>query len=45
METELKYLRTQFNPHFLFNSLNNINQLIFEDQEKLQKQCFIYHKY
>lgn len=27
METELKYLRLQINPHFLFNTLNNIYYL------------------
>ena len=41
METELKYLRSQLNPHFLFNSLNNIDELIFIDKEKASKA--IYH--
>jgi len=41
METELKYLRNQINPHFLFNSLNNIDELIFENQEKASKAIFL----
>ncbi len=40
METELKYLRSQINPHFLFNSLNNIDELIYENQEKASKAIF-----
>lgn len=40
METELKYLRSQINPHFLFNSLNNIDELVYEDQEKASKAIF-----
>ena len=40
METELKYLRSQINPHFLFNSLNNIDELIFIDKEKASKAIF-----
>ncbi len=40
MEIELKYLRSQLNPHFLFNSLNNIDELIFNDQEKASKAIF-----
>ena len=40
MESELKYLRSQINPHFLFNSLNNIDELIYEDQEKASKAIF-----
>ncbi len=41
METELKYLRNQINPHFLFNSLNNIDELVYEDQEKASKAIFL----
>lgn len=32
--SELALLRTQVNPHFLFNTLNNINALIKKDPEK-----------
>ena len=42
VQSELNILRSQVNPHFLFNVLNNIDALIFEDREKLQVpfSCF-----
>ena len=33
MESKLALLRTQINPHFLFNTLHNIDALISENQE------------
>ncbi len=33
VENELALLRTQINPHFLFNTLNNINSLIYINQD------------
>lgn len=36
-EAELKNLRSQINPHFLLNTLNNIYALILFDQDKAQE--------
>ena len=35
-EADLRNLRTQLNPHFLFNTLNNIYSLIAVDKDKAQ---------
>ena len=37
LETELKFLRSQFNPHFLFNSINSIFFLIDSDPAAASK--------
>ena len=34
LKSELTLLRAQVNPHFLFNTLNNIDQLVFKNQHK-----------
>jgi sensor histidine kinase YesM len=34
LASELALLRSQINPHFLFNTLNNIDSLIFQNQQK-----------
>jgi two-component sensor histidine kinase len=36
LESELKNLKSQLNPHFLFNTLNNIYSLTITDKEKAQ---------
>jgi hypothetical protein len=33
-EFEFEMLRAQVNPHFLFNSLNTLSSLVYEDQDK-----------
>ncbi len=34
LQTELKYLKSQIQPHFFFNTLNNLYSLIIEKSEK-----------
>lgn len=36
VETELQRLRSQMNPHFLFNALNSLRALVLEDPEAAQ---------
>ncbi|GAB4033361.1 hypothetical protein GCM10028809_34880 [Spirosoma gilvum] len=36
-ETEAKVLRSQLNPHFVFNALNSIRALVFENPTKAQQ--------
>lgn len=38
-EAELRALRAQLNPHFLFNSLNSINALVGRDPEAARNMC------
>lgn len=37
MQSQLLGLKSQVNPHFLFNSLNSLSSLISEDQERAEK--------
>ena len=36
MEAELVWLKNQLNPHFLFNTLNNISSLVYIDADQAQ---------
>lgn len=36
-QTELAFLRSQINPHFLFNTLNNVYSLFFQQSDKALK--------
>ena len=38
-ESELRALRAQLDPHFLFNSLNSINALVGTDPEGARRMC------
>jgi len=38
-EAELRALRAQLNPHFLFNSLNSINALVGSNPEGARRMC------
>jgi len=40
-EAELRALRAQIDPHFLFNSLNSINALIMTDPAAARKMCVL----
>src|SRR6185503_18583567 len=40
-EAELKALRAQIDPHFLFNSLNSINALVISDGAAARKMCVL----
>ena len=40
-EAELKALRAQIDPHFLFNSLNSISALIGSDPPSARKMCLL----
>lgn len=44
VQSELGILRSQVNPHFLFNVLNNIDALIFEDKDKASNAIFLLSK-
>lgn len=37
LQTQLESLKSQVNPHFLFNSLNSLSSLISEDPEQAEK--------
>jgi two-component system, LytTR family, sensor histidine kinase AlgZ len=40
-EAELRALRAQIDPHFLFNSLNSINALVMSDPEGARRMCVL----
>jgi sensor histidine kinase YesM len=37
LETKIKALENELNPHFLFNALNSISELIYVDQKRAEK--------
>ena len=44
VQSELGILRSQVNPHFLFNTLNNIDSLIYEEKDKASNAIFLLSK-
>ena len=36
LESKLKSLENELNPHFLFNALNSVSQLIYSDKKKAE---------
>lgn len=36
LDTKLKALENELNPHFLFNALNSVSELIYQDQKKAE---------
>lgn len=40
LEADLRNLRSQLNPHFLFNTLNNIYSLVVTDTKKAQESIY-----
>ena len=40
-EAELRALRAQIHPHFLFNSLNSINALVVSQPEEARRMCVL----
>lgn len=41
LKNELNVLKSQINPHFLFNTLNNIDSLIYTNQDKASETVII----
>jgi sensor histidine kinase YesM len=41
LEMELRYLKSQINPHFLFNSLNNIYSMVYSHDENAPESILI----
>ena len=41
LQSELNLLRSQINPHFLFNTLNNIDEMIYLDRDKASRYIFL----
>ena len=41
-DAELSALKAQINPHFIFNSLNNIRSLVIEDSERARDSTLTY---
>ena len=45
LETKLKALESELNPHFLFNALNSISELIYQDKQKAEESVINVSKF
>ncbi len=45
LQTKLEALESELNPHFLFNALNSISELIYEDQKKAEESVLKLSKF
>ncbi len=45
LETKIKALENELNPHFLFNALNSISELIYLDQKRAEKAVLSLSKF
>lgn len=45
LETKLEALESELNPHFLFNALNSISELIYQDQKKAEESVLKLSKF
>jgi sensor histidine kinase YesM len=41
LESEMNLLRSKINPHFLFNTLNNIDEMIYKDRDKASTYLYL----
>lgn len=45
LETKLEALESELNPHFLFNALNSISELIYQDQKRAEESVLKLSKF
>ncbi|PLY08196.1 MAG: histidine kinase [Arcobacter sp.] len=45
LQTKLEVLESELNPHFLFNALNSISELIYQDQKKAEESVLKLSKF
>ncbi|MEA3352975.1 MAG: histidine kinase [Campylobacterota bacterium] len=45
LDSKLKALENELNPHFLFNALNSMSELVYQDQQKAEKSILNLSKF